>query len=193
MKALVLILTLSASAAIAQQHTVAVQPQYGSDKHDDGRAPAINSSHDPFQFDWSSGEFVYLPRPYESFDIHGPYRFNPTSGRFNYMPFSVPPPDYWPPAERGTGNASNYLDTRVGLQSMPAPAPSQALSTAPEPQPPMMQARTVNVPPPPTLPKGSTTKPAEAAAWKAASRAQLKGRWEFNAETGRWRCILPGD
>jgi hypothetical protein len=64
------------SAAIAQQHTASVQPQY--------RQPGYNagpprSAYDPFQLDWTTGRFRYVPTPYEGSPGAGydPYQFNP--------------------------------------------------------------------------------------------------------------------
>jgi hypothetical protein len=186
---------LSASLASAQQHTVPVQPQYGSDKRDgDAVRGSVYSGYDPFHLDWSSGQFIYVPRPYESFDIHGPFHFNPSSGRFDYVPTAPPPaPDYWPPVVRGDGSASNYLDTRMDLQSRATTASATITNAPSAPQPPSVKAWTVTVPAAPAIAKGSTTKPAAANAWQAAAKAQLKGRWEYNPENGRWRCVLPGD
>src|ERR1051326_4219698 len=51
------------------------------------------SGYDPFQLDWSTGRFRYVPIPYEPEQPgpnYDPYRFNWYTGRWDYVPYPGP-------------------------------------------------------------------------------------------------------
>src|SRR5689334_16343625 len=50
---------------------------------------SVPSGYDPFQLNWSTGRFQYVPIPYDTFS--GPYAFNWHSGRWDYVPYAPPP------------------------------------------------------------------------------------------------------
>ncbi len=178
-----------ASAAFAQQHTTTVQPQYAQ--------PAA-SGYDPFQMDWQTGRFRYVPLPYDAQPAgsgYNPFQINWFSGRFDYVP--VPPPQPVPVQrpEAGGGNASNYIDTRVGAQAGVSPQAAYPLSPAPMLAP---EAPSYTIYPPPKPVTAPTTKPSTAPASESLGRIRsaadlANGRWEFDYSTGKWMYVLPPD
>lgn len=52
-------------------------------------------NYDPFQFNWATGRWDYVPIPYDErgpASNGGPYYFNAYSGRWEYSPMAVPAP-----------------------------------------------------------------------------------------------------
>ena len=63
-------------------------------------------NYDPYQFNWYSGRWDYVPIPYGS--VGGsPYRFNPAAGTWNYAPIqpAAPPPMAAQAQPAGNGSA----------------------------------------------------------------------------------------
>src|SRR5882757_7295670 len=48
------------------------------------------SGYDPFQLDWATGRFNYVPIPYNPLDANRPYLFNWHTGRWDYTPYPSP-------------------------------------------------------------------------------------------------------
>ena len=178
---------LIATTVLAQQHMTTVQPQY---------AQPATSGYDPFQLDWSTGRFNYVPQPYDIQPAgagYNPYQINWYSGQFDYVP--VPPPQQLPmkdPQAAG-GNASNYIDTRVSPLAAPigqvnsTPAPAATLA-------PISASYSIYPPAKPTT--APTTHPATAPASESLGRIRsahdlANGRWEFDYSTGKWAYVLP--
>src|SRR4051812_23830151 len=58
-----------------------------------GLSQVSQSGYDPFQLNWSTGRFDYVPTPYAAEPAganYNPYRLNIYSGRWDYVPVPAP-------------------------------------------------------------------------------------------------------
>ena len=142
-----------APIALAQQHTASVQPQVPEKSTSAEAVGNTNSGRDPFQLNWQTGRFDYVPVPYQQQPgaPYSPFQYNPFTGHFDYVP--VPPPaapDYGPRIEKGGGNASNYIDTRVNTQVPAVTVPQAGAQPNGEAMPASAVIAPLYEPPPPT-------------------------------------------
>ena len=142
-----------APVALAQQHTTSVQPQVPEKSTSAEAVGSSNAGRDPFQLNWQTGRFEYVPMPYQQQpgQPYSPFQFNSFTGHFDYVP--VPPPaapDYGPRIEKGVGNASNYIDTRVNMQMPAATVPQVGTQPDGEAIPASGVIAPTYEPPPPT-------------------------------------------
>ena len=97
-----------------------------------GSPPA---SYNPFQLNWTSGRFDYVPVPYDLEDSSDPYRFNAFSGRWDYVPSlgpAIAPSEAPPQPVQGTVSLSPILPTALTRTSEPAPPVMLAPIIAPQ-------------------------------------------------------------
>ena len=141
---------------------------------------AAPPGYDPFQLDWSTGRFRYVPIPYDQRSSTGPYRFNWYSGRWDYSPFPAPASPMPAPTNtpERTPQASMSV-VRIPQYNAPVPViPGEAMPAA---------AR--------QLPTNATTRPTRTRA-PTTDPLHLNpslGRWEQDSNTGRWIHVLPSD
>ena len=167
-----LAVALFAPLAQAQQHYANIQPQVPQKATQSDIVSNGLSGRDPFQLNWSTGRFDYVPVPYRVSPgaPYNPFQYNIFTGRFDYVPVPPPTNDYLNPAPgRAGGNASNYTDTRINPQIITTAPPVRSSNEA---QPASTTFPPAFPPPPPTeiyrrpsarppvQPKAPTTKPA---------------------------------
>jgi hypothetical protein len=78
--------------------------------------------YDPFQFNWYSGRWDYVPIPYET-PGESPYQLNPNSGQWNYVPQAAAP------APSRPREAAPSAPSDGSLKTSPPPTPPMRIST----------------------------------------------------------------
>ncbi len=190
----VTMLGLLAAPVLAQSH-----PQYQYDNYKNTNL----SGYDPFQLNWSTGRFDYVPEPYRSAAGAGPYQFNWFSGRWDYVPWQPPQS----PAEilaqskaRPVHQVPNYglsLSRQISASAQPAAAVVAPTETT--------RGMTINIyrghinNGPPTTARSksmATTQPSQVPMMLPKDPLNIPatvGRWEYDTTTGHWVHILPPD
>jgi hypothetical protein len=195
------LVVLALAAELSAQHRIG--PIYPEKQLPQTAPPVATSGYDPFQLDWSTGRFVYVPIPYEHEPAgpnYNPFRFNWHSGRWDYVPYPGP----------GTTNESSKnlkssepLDQSysVTIPTTP-PAPTRPANAAASASildsgqlisRPLVcdkpAARAVQSPSPTTQPLTN---------WGPIPRVYdplrlnpAIGRWEYDDTTGRWKHYVP--
>jgi hypothetical protein len=106
-----------------------------------------SSNYNPYQFNWATGQWIYVPIPYApeaAGSSYNPYRFNAYTGRWDYLPI---------PAQPGVGPVN-----RSALAAPPPPPPPDYGQPPPPPAaPPPMDDTSLWTPT--TLPSVQIAKP----------------------------------
>lgn len=188
------LLGLLASPALAQPH-----PEYSYSNYKYSNL----SGYDPFQLNWSTGRFDYVPMPYEAGPRGQPYQFNWFGGRWDYVPWQPPQS----PAEivaqgkaRPVHQVPNYqLSLSRQIRASAQPAAAVIGSTE------MRRGMTINIyrghinKIPPTTARSksmATTQPWQGQMTLPKDPLNIPatvGHWEYDTTTGHWVHILPPD
>jgi hypothetical protein len=177
---LLIVPALSCAVAIAQQHTV---PGTGA-----------SSGYDPFQLDWSSGRFRYVPVPYDPADAGSPFKYNWFTGRWDYVPWPAPPSVYeMNQADKSItpGNLADEAEVASGrILGTPAPLPAAAPPSSMMRLGPIEGIQNYIRPTtrPFTHPRTLATQPASSV---PARSGRLPGRWEYDQASNRWVHVMP--
>jgi hypothetical protein len=181
--------------AQAQYRVGPVYPEKGNQVASPGQA---QSGYDPFQLNWRTGRYEYVPIPYENEpggaeSGYNPFKFNWHSGQWDYVPVAPVQPAYGR-IEREPVTGGNFVDTRINPQAIDngashggeaqtarAIAPSEPQASPPEPIKPSTQPSTAPVRPADHSQPGPPPK----------MRFKLAGHWEYNYDTGKWVFVLP--
>jgi hypothetical protein len=101
---------------------------------------SASANYDPYQFNWDTGRWDYVPVPYSA-DTPGanysPYRFNTATGHWDYVPVSppsMPTSGQMPPAPPPPP-AQNNIPGAGAPTAQPPPADDSALWNRPTTQP----------------------------------------------------------
>jgi hypothetical protein len=172
-----------------------------------GQQGSLRSGEDPFQLNWSTGRFDYVPVPRDP--SSGPYQYNSYSGRWDYVPVPAPqsPQEILsasrlslPPAEVPAVNLGDRA--RLGALAPGAVPVDNALPAgAALPPDVSLPRRDVtftriaksadkqSVLRPSTRP--STQPASRADKWDPLSLSPSAGTWTYDVTTGRWIHVLP--
>jgi hypothetical protein len=193
--ALIAFVTLIPPSWILAQYRVG--PVYPEKPYPGATPNQAQSGYDPFQLNWRTGRYDYVPIPYdnEPGGNYSPFRFNWHSGQWDYVPVAPVEPMSGQ-LQREPVTSGNFVDTRLypgqhttGGEAQPArayipPAPEPAAAPAP-PEKPSTQPSTQPAAKPQVhpFPPGPPPK----------MRVKLAGHWQYDYNTGKWVFVLPGD
>jgi hypothetical protein len=105
-------------------------------------------NYNPYQFNWATGQWVYVPIPYApqaTGSAYNPYRFNAYTGKWDYVPL---------PSAPGVGPVNNS-----GLSVPPPPPMPQPVQTMQPPGGPPVETYKPPTGQPTTLPSVQIAKP----------------------------------
>ena len=144
---LILIASLRCPAQWSTQQPVdtRVEPIYPSKPYS---FRTTGPNYDPYQFNWATGQWIYVPIPYApeaAGTAYNPYRYNAFTGRWDYIPI---------PSQPGVGPVNNSA-----LSAPPPPPPPANMQPVRPPSPPPRAAGDEALWAPTTLPSVQIAKP----------------------------------
>jgi len=183
--------------AFGQYRVGPIYPEKPSQVASPGQA---QSGYDPFQLNWQTGRYEYVPIPYENEpggaeSGYSPFRFNWHSGQWDYVPVAPVQPAYGRiDREPVTVTAGNFVDTRINPQAIDNGATRGGeAQTARAIAPPEPQASPAEPITPSTQPSTAPVRPADHSqpGPPPKMRIKLAGHWQYNYDTGKWVFVLP--
>jgi len=180
------------ASALAQYRVGPVYPEKPTPYATPNQA---QSGYDPFQLNWRTGRYDYVPTPYDNEpqgNTYSPFRFNWHSGQWDYVPVAPVEPMSGQ-IQRQPVTSGNFVDTRLypsqpttGGEAQTARGyvpPEPAAAPAPPAKPSTQPTTTPARPEIPSYPPGPPPK----------MRVKLAGHWQYDYSTGKWVFVLPGD